>query len=397
MRDVYIVSAARTPIGRFGGALASLGPADLAAHAMRAALDRGKVDGAALDGYIFGHVLAAGHGQLVPRQAALKAGIPDSVDGFHVNMVCSSGMVAGMSALAYIQSGQTDLMLTGGVESMSQTGFFLSQGARWGYKYLGGRTEPLVDLLAYDGLTDPMSGELMGIQTERLAREMEITRKDVDAIALASNLRAAAATASGALTAEIAPVEITSRKGTTVVDRDEGIRPDTTEESLAALGPAFGPEGILTAGNSSQISDGAAAIILASEDAVKAHGLSPIAKILGGVWAAGPAYRFAEAPVPGIRKLLDKTGMEIGDFDLFENNEAFAVSSIIFEQQLGVSQDKLNVHGGAIALGHPIGSSGSRLIVTLLGALAARGGTTGIAALCHGTGGATAMAVERVA
>lgn len=397
MRDVYIVSAARTPIGRFGGALSTLGPVDLAAHAMRAALERGDVDGAALDGYIFGQVLTAGHGQLVPRQAALKAGIPDDVDGFHVNMVCSSGMVAGMSALAFIQSGQTELMLTGGVESMSRTGFFLSQGARWGYKYLGGRTEPLVDLLAYDGLTDPMSGELMGTQTERLAREFEITRQDVDAIALASNHRAAEATASGALTAEIAPIEIAGRKGTTIVEVDEGFRQDTTEESLAALRPAFEPEGILTAGNSSQISDGAAAMVLASEDAVKAHGLSPIAKILGGVWAAGPAYRFAEAPVPGVRKLLDKTGMGLEDFDLFENNEAFAVNNIIFERQLGVPQEKLNVHGGAIALGHPIGASGSRLIVTLLGALAARGGTTGIAALCHGTGGATAMAVERVA
>ena len=397
MRDVYIVSATRTPIGRFGGALASLGPVDLAAHAMSAALDRGGVDGAALDGYIFGHVLTAGHGQLVPRQAALKAGIPDTVDGFHVNMVCSSGMVAGMSALAFIQSGQTDLMLTGGVESMSQTGFFLSKGARWGYKYLGGKTEPLVDLLAYDGLTDPMSGELMGTQTERLARERDISRQDVDAIALASNLRAAEATESGALTAEIAPIEIKSRKGTTVVDRDEGFRAGTTEESLAGLRPAFEPEGILTAGNSSQISDGAAAILLASEDAVKAHGLKPIAKILGGVWAAGPAYRFAEAPVPGVQKLLDRVGMEIGDFDLFENNEAFAVNSVVLEQQLGVPQDKLNVHGGAIALGHPIGASGSRLIVTLLGALGARGDSTGIAALCHGTGGATAMAVERIA
>jgi len=394
--DVFIVAAARTPIGRFGGGLVDQSPVDLAAHAMRAALDRGGVDGAQLDGYIFGNVLSGGHGQLIPRQAAIKAGIPETVDGYHVNMVCSSGMAAVMNAVAHIRAGYDQLMLAGGVESMSQTGFYLSHGARWGYKYLGGRTEPLVDLLAYDGLTDPMSGEMMGDQTERLSAELGITREEIDVIAAESHRRAAEATESGALTREIAPIEIATRKGTVVVDRDEGIRPDTTVETLAKLRPAFRPDGILTAGNSSQISDGAAALIVASEDAVKAHGLKPIARLLAGTWAAGAPWRFAEAPTPGIRKLLGRLKMTTDDFDLWENNEAFAVNSVIFERDLGVGQERLNVHGGAVALGHPIGCTGARIIVTLLGALEARDKTLGVATLCHGTGGATTVAVERV-
>jgi len=397
VKEVFIVSAARTPIGRFGSALASVSPVDLGAHAMRAALERASVEGGDLDGFVFGNVLSAGHGQHIPRQAAIKAGVPEDVDGYHVNMVCSSGMIAVMNAATHIRAGEAEIMLAGGTESMSQTGFFLSHGARWGYKYLGGRTEPLVDLLAYDGLTDPMTGELMGNQTERLASELGIRREDVDAIAAESNRRAAAATESGALTAEIAPIEVRGRKGPLIVERDEGIRADTTAETLASLRPAFERDGVLTAGNSSQISDGAAALVLASGDAVRAHGLKPVAKILGGVWSAGPGWRFAEAPVPGVRKLLAEIDMEIGDFDLFENNEAFALNSIVFERQLGVGQDVLNVHGGAVALGHPIGASGARLVVTLLGALAARGATLGIAALCHGTGGATAVALERLA
>lgn len=396
MTDVYVVSAARTPMGRFGSALASLSPMELGAHAMKAALGRAGVDGGALDGYAFGNVLSGGHGQHIPRQAAHLAGIPDEVDGYHVNMVCSSGMIAFMNATMHLRGGLDHLFLAGGTESMSQTGFYLSHGARWGYKFLGGRTEPLVDLLAYDGLTDPLTDEIMGNQTERLAAELGITRASIDAVAAASHQRAAAATESGALTAEIEPIEILSRKGTTVVDRDEGIRPDTTEESLARLRPAFEKDGILTAGNASQISDGSAALVLASEEAVKAHGLSPIARVLGGTWSAGPGYRFAEAPVPAVRKLMERTGLSLEDIDLFENNEAFAVNSVIFEQQLGVSQDKLNVHGGAVALGHPIGATGARIIVTLLGALAARDQTLGVATLCHGTGGSTAVALERL-
>jgi acetyl-CoA C-acetyltransferase len=286
--------------------------------------------------------------------------------------------------------------LAGGFESMTQTGFMLSQRARWGYKTLLGAPEQLVDVLQHDGLTDPVTGEAMGAQTDRLAREYGVTRAELDEVAALSHARAARATQSEVFVREIAAIEVATKKGRERVDQDEGIRPDTTTETLAKLRPAFGPDGLLTAGNSSQISDGAAALVLASKSAIDAHRLRPVGKVLGGAWAAGPTWRFAEAPIPAVRKLLDKLKMKLGDFDLFENNEAFALNNLLFERQLGVERDRLNVHGGAIALGHPIGASGARLIVTLLNALQERDASFGIAALCHGTGGGTAMAIERV-
>jgi acetyl-CoA C-acetyltransferase len=279
---------------------------------------------------------------------------------------------------------------------MSTAGFYLTSRARWGYKYLGGQNEPLIDLLAYDGLTDPTTGEMMGTQTDRLAAEYGVTREEVDEVSVASHLRAAAATENGTLTAEIAPIEVRARKGSQTIAADEGIRPDSSMESLARLRPAFTDDGIITAGNASQISDGAAAMLIASEAAVKAHGLKPIAKILGSTWSAGPSWRFAEAPAPAVEKLLAKTGLAKEDVGLWENNEAFAVSTVLFERQLGIDRDKINVHGGAVALGHPIGATGARIMVTLLGALAARNETIGVAALCHGTGGSTAIALERL-
>ncbi len=397
MQDVYIVTAVRTPIGKFGGALKDHSPVDLAAHAMKAALERVGVEGKDLDGYIFGNVLRGGHGQLIPRQAALKAGIPKEVDGLAVDMVCSSGMISVMTAATMIRAGEADLLLAGGVESMSQAGFYLSARARWGYKFLLGAPEQLVDLLLYDGLTDPMSGEAMGEQTERLAAEHGITREELDEIALMSHRRAAEATERCYFADEIVPITYRERRETKTLDRDEGIRPDTTREALASLKPAFRKDGVLTAGNSSQISDGAAALLLASRAAVERHGLQPIARLLGGAWAAGEPWRFPEAPVPAVRRLLDRLDRRIEDFDLFENNEAFAINSILFHRMLGVPYEKLNVHGGAIALGHPIGCSGARIIVTLVHALRRHNGTLGLAAICHGTGGGTAVAVERLA
>jgi len=397
MQDVYIVTAVRTPIGKFGGALKDYSPVDLAAHAMKAALERASVEGKDLDGYIFGNVLRGGHGQLIPRQAALKAGIPKEVDGLAVDMVCSSGMISVMTAATMIRAGEADLLLAGGVESMSQAGFYLSARARWGYKFLLGAPEQLVDLLLYDGLTDPMSGEAMGEQTERLAAEHGITREELDEIALMSHRRAAEATERCYFADEIVPITYRERRETKTLDRDEGIRPDTTREALAALKPAFRKDGVLTAGNSSQISDGAAALLLASRAAVERYGLRPLARLLGGAWAAGEPWRFPEAPVPAVRRLLDRLDRRIEDFDLFENNEAFAINSILFHRMLGVPYEKLNVHGGAIALGHPIGCSGARIIVTLVHALRRHNGTLGLAAICHGTGGGTAVAVERLA
>jgi acetyl-CoA C-acetyltransferase len=396
MHDVYIASAVRTPIGKFAGVFKDIAPVDLGALAMRAALQRAGVEGQILDLDVFGNVLRAGHGQLLPRQAALKAGIPDSVDGFAVDMVCSSAMMSVLSAANAIRTGDAQLVLAGGFESMTQAGFMLSARARLGYKTLLGAPEQLIDVMQYDGLTDPTNNEPMGVEAERLAREYGVTRRELDEVAALSQLRAAHATKSEIFAREIAPVDIKTPKGNERIDQDEGIRPTTTLETLAALRPSFAPDGVLTAGNSSQLSDGAAAIVLAGEEAVAAHGLTPLAKLLAGSWAAGPTWRFPEAPIPAARKVFDRLKMQVGDFDLFENNEAFALSTILFERQLGVPRDKLNVHGGAIALGHPIGATGARLVVTLLNGLAERDQTYGLAALCHGTGGGTALALERL-
>ncbi|MCH8122518.1 MAG: thiolase family protein [Bacteroidetes bacterium] len=396
MEDIFIVSAVRTPLGKFGGALASHSPVDLAAHAMKSVLTAANVDGAELDLYIFGNVLGAGHGQLIPRQAALKAGIPDNVDGVSLDMVCSSGMMSIMQASALIRAGDAGLVLAGGVESMSDVGFYLSSRARWGYKFLMGKPEQVKDLLLYDGLTDPTTDEAMGAQAERLAAENGVTREEVDEVAAESHRRASSAWTSGAFEHEVTPIEYRHKKEARMLEQDEGIRSDTTVESLSSLRTAFGVDGILTAGNSSQISDGASAILLANRATVGRLDLQPIAKLMGGTWSAGETWRFPEAPIPAVRKLLQKTNLKIEDFDLFENNEAFALNSILFHRMLGVDLDTLNVHGGAVALGHPIGCSGARIVTTLVHALATRDADKGLAAICHGTGGGTSVAIERV-
>lgn len=397
MKEVYIVSAVRTPIGKYAGSLIDTSPVDLAAHAMKAALERAKVEGKELDLYIFGNILKHGHGQLLPRHAAIKAGIPADVDGYSLDMLCSSGMMSTMNGTSMIKSGDADLVLVGGVESMSQSGFHVSHKARYGLG-LSALSGPLTfkDVLLEEGLTDPMTGELMGEETDRLVADYGVTREELDEVAYLSNSRAHAATENGHFAREIAPLEIKKRKGSEVFAKDEGIRPETTLESLASLRPAFGKEGRLTAGNSSQISDGAAAMVLASQAAVEQYGLKPIGRVLGATWAAGEPWRFVEATVPAIQKLTDKLDMSLDDFDLFENNEAFALNNVLLRKVLEISYDKINVYGGAIALGHPIGCSGARIIVTLLNALQQQGGKYGMASLCHGTGGATAFAVERL-
>ncbi|CAN5735613.1 thiolase family protein [soil metagenome] len=392
---VYVVSAVRSAIGRFGGAFKDLTPPELAAPVMKAALERAGIGGDKLDLVIMGNVLRGGHGQLVPRQAAFLAGIPKQVDALAVDMVCSSGMAAVITAAAQINAGEVDVILAGGFESMSGAGFGLDAAARWGYKYspAGAR---IVDLMARDGLSDPESGEAMGQQTEQLIEEEGVTRRELDEIAALSNQRAAAATGSGEFADEIVPVPFRDRKEEKQLTVDEGFRADTTIDSLSALRPAFKTDGRLTAANSSQISDGAAALVLASENAVKEHRLTPIARITGSSWAAGEPYRFPEAPIPAVEKLLKRQGKSINDFDLFENNEAFALNSILFTRRLGVDIEQLNVNGGAIALGHPIGASGARILVTLIHALQNRGGSLGLAAICHGTGGGTVTSLELV-
>ena len=396
MREVYLVSAVRTPIGHFGGALKDHSPVDLAAPVMREAVKRAGIDGGDLDFYSLGHILKGGHGQLIPRQAAAKAGIPDSVNGVALDMVCSSGMMSIISGSSMIRAGDAEIVLAGGTESMSGTGFYMSSRARWGYKFLMGSPEQLVDLVLYDGLTDPMSGEAMGDQTERLASEHGFTRAELDAVSAGSHQKAAQAQSEGHFSDEMVPLEYRSRRETKTLDYDEGVRPDTTMESLARLRPAFSKDGVFTAGNSSQISDGAAALVLASADAVDRLGLKPIARLLGGSWSAGESWRFAEAPIPAVKKLLDKINLQLDDFDLFENNEAFSINNLLFNRMLDVPEDRLNVNGGAVALGHPIGCSGARIVVTLVHALRSRDKQHGLAAICHGTGGGTALAVERV-
>jgi len=395
MQEAYIISTARTPLGRFGGVLANCSPVELGTHTIQAVLKQAEISGESLDLYILGNVLRAGHGQSLPRQAALKAGVPESVNGYAVDMVCSSAMMSVINATTAINAQAADLVLAGGMESMSQTGFLLSHRARWGYKSLSS-PEQLTDILLYDGLTDPTSSETMGEQAERLASAYNITRAELDEVALYSHQRAAIATAQGTFKREIAPIEVKSKTGTLLVDKDEGIRPESTLESLGKLKPAFTEEGIFTAGNSSQLSDGAAAMIVASKKAVEQHGFKPIARIFGGTWVGGETWRFPEVPIVAVQKLLAKLKMRIYDFDLFENNEAFALSNVLFNRLLGVPYEKLNVHGGAIALGHPIGASGARIIVTLLNALQERDAQLGLAAVCHGTGGGTAIAVERL-
>jgi acetyl-CoA C-acetyltransferase len=312
-------------------------------------------------------------------------------------MLCSSGMMSVMNGVSMLKANEVDLVLTGGVESMSQAGFYIPHQARYGLG-LSALKAPLElkDILLNEGLTDPLTGELMGQETDRLAKEYGLARQELDEVAYLSHRRAAEATVKGYFAEEITPIMVKKQKSQELLTKDEGIRPETTPETLARLRPAFAEDGRLTAGNSSQISDGAAALILASLKAVEHYSLKPIGRILGSAWAAGESWRFAEAPIPAVRKLLAKLGLRIDDVDLFENNEAFALNSVIFRNELEVSYDKLNIFGGAIALGHPVGCSGTRIIVTLLNALAQRDGKLGLASLCHGTGGATAIAIERL-
>jgi len=396
MPDVYIVDAVRTPIGSFGGALKDHSAVDLAAHVMAASIERSGAPAEALDMVIFGNILRAGQGQLVTRQAARKAGVPDSVDGFTVDMVCSSGMLSLMQAATMIKAGEADLLLTGGTESMSGTGFYLSHRARWGYKFLMGNPEGLTDLLLHDGLTDPFSGEAMGVQTEQLAAEKGITRAQLDEVAALSHERAEQAWAEGAFDAEVVPIEYRVKRDMVELGKDQGIRAGTTAASLGNLRPAFTSDGVLTAGNSSQISDGASAIMVASESAVKKYDLKPLARVMASSWAAGAPWRFPEAPVPAVEKVLQKTGHSIKDVGLFENNEAFSLNTVLMRDMLGVPYELLNVHGGAIALGHPIGCSGARIVTTLVHGMHRHGVDRGIASICHGTGGGTAVALERV-
>ncbi|AAY80325.1 thiolase family protein [Sulfolobus acidocaldarius] len=390
MDNVYIVSAVRTPLGKFGGSLKDISPSELGSVVIREAVNRAKVDPKLIDIVIMGNVLRAGHGQDLARQASIKAGIPAKTDAYCVDMVCSSGMISTINAVQMIKSEDADIVVAGGMESMSRASFAIGSEIRWGTKMLMNKSLDIIDTMIIDGLTDPFNFKVMGQEADMVAREHEITRRELDEVAYESHRRATIATEKGYFKDEIVPLNVDGR----VVDKDEGIRADTTLEKLLQLKPAFGSDGLHTAGNSSQISDGAAALVFVSESAVRKFKLEPIARVLGYSWIGIESWKFPEAPIYSVKKLLDKINIPLSKFDYFENNEAFAVNNVLFNRYLGVSYDRLNVYGGAIALGHPIGASGSRILVTLLNVLRKMNGKYGIASICHGIGGSTAIAVE---
>ena len=402
--DVYIVSAARTPIGRFGGALSTVPATQLGGVAIRAAMERsGLPVDAPVDDVLMGQVLQAGVGQAPARQAALAAGLPDTTSATTINRVCGSGLKAIMLGAAEIRAGDAEIVVAGGMESMNLAPYLLPQ-ARTGYR-LGDGT--LVDSTVHDGLWCAIEGCHMGTHAERVAISEQVSREDQDAFALRSHERAVAAIDAGRFEDELVPVTVRDAKGReTAVAVDENPRRDSSLEALARLRPVFDlPEGedrgdatigTVTAGNAPGITDGAAATVVASAAAVERYGLAPLARIVGYAQAeVTPKWLFL-APVEGVGRLLERTGMAIGDFDLIEINEAFAAQTLADGRALGFDWDRVNVNGGAIALGHPIGASGARIVATLLHELRRRGGRYGLATLCLGGGGSVAMAFERV-
>ncbi len=391
MPGSVIVSSARTPIGKLSGAFASLSAMDLGGVAIKAALERGGVGPEQIDYVLMGQVLQAGQGQITSRQAAEKAGIPMTVPAMTVNKVCLSGINAIYLADQMIQSGDAEVVVAGGMESMTAAPYVLPS-ARGGYRMGNGE---LVDSLIHDGLWCAFDAEHMGTGTQRYANEKEIARDAQDELAAKSHERAAAAIKEGRFADEIAPVEIPQRKGEPVlVDEDEGVRPGTTTESLAALKPAFGKEGTITAGNASQISDGAAAVVMTSREKADELGLTPIAELLGYGMVAGPDPSLLHQPSRAIKRALEPLDKTAKDVDLFEINEAFAAVGVASMRDLGISDDVVNVNGGAIALGHPVGMSGTRVVLTLINELRRRGGGIGAAALCGGGGQGDAAIVR---
>ncbi len=391
MNDVVIVSAARTPIGRFNGAFAQVAAPELGAAAIHATLERAGIDPAQVDECFMGNVISAGLGQAPARQAALRGGLPQSVGATLVSKVCGSGLKAVMLGAALIRAGDADIIVAGGMENMSRGPYLLPQG-RTGYRLGNGE---ILDATVHDGLWCAFEAQHMGNAAEWIARAQHVTRDQQDAFALRSHQRAIAAQDSGLFDAEIVPVAIPGPKGQqTLLHHDESPRRDTSLEALAKLRPAFDSSGSVTAGNAPGITDGAAALLLMSEARAATLGLAPLARIVAVAQAAVPPAEVFTAPPFAVQKLLQRSGTSVDDYDLFEINEAFAAQVIANMRVLGIDPDRLNVNGGSIALGHPIGASGARVLVTLLYALKQRGGQRGLATLCLGGGEAVALAVE---
>jgi acetyl-CoA C-acetyltransferase len=393
MSDAFILSSARTPIGKFGGGLSTVPATQLGAVAIRAAVERAGIAPERVDEVFMGQVIQAGAGQAPARQAALKAGLPNGVGATTINKVCGSGLKAVMLGAAAIRAGDADVIVAGGMENMN-LGPYLLPGARAGYRL--GNAE-LVDATVRDGLWCAICDVHMGMHAERVAAKHDVTREAQDEFAVRSHERALAAIADGRFAEEIVPVEVPGKKGPTIVETDENPRSDTSLEALTRLKPAFQSEGgTVTAGNAPGITDGAAALVLVSEAAMAREGVRPIARITGYAQAdVAPEWLF-EAPIDGVRRLLGKLDLKLDEFDLIEINEAFAAQVLADGNALGFDWDRVNVNGGAIALGHPIGASGARVLTTLLHELRRRGGRRGLATLCLGGGGAVALAVEMV-
>lgn len=392
MRDVLVAGAVRTPIGRFGGGLAGLTAAELGAVAAGESLRRAGLQPDQVDETIFGCARQAGGGPNPARQVSWRAGVPQEVPAYTVNMACGSGVKTIDLGFKAIRDGDAEVVLAGGTESMSRVPYLLP-GARWGYK-MG--HQPAVDGMYQDGFLCPLAEQIMGETAERLAEIYSIPRAAQDAFALRSQQRAGRAQAAGRFTAEICPVKVPARKGEVEVSADEHLRPDTTPEQLAKLVPVFKGGGSVTAGNSSGITDGAAAVTLVSAERARELGLRPQARVLGVAAAGVDPKIMGLGVVPAVRRLLAQLGRQLSDFDLLEVNEAFAAQVLACDRELGFDPERLNVNGGAIALGHPIGATGTRIVVTLLHELQRRGARLGLAALCVSGGMGLAAAFERL-
>ncbi len=391
MKEAVILSAVRTPVGKFGGSLKNFSSPQLGAMAIAEAVKRAGVAGTDIQECIMGIVLPAGTGQNPARQAALGAGLPVEIGSFNVNKVCGSGLKSVMLASNSIRAGEHDLIVAGGMENMSAAPYLLMEG-RFGYR-LG--DNKVVDHMVKDGLWDAPTDQHMGITAEIVAQRFNVTREEADQLACQSHIKAAAAMKDGRFDREMMPVMIKSKKETIEFRTDEGVRADSTVESLAKLRPAFQEGGIVTAGNASQISDGAASVVVASREYAEEHGLKPLAAIVDYNTGGTKPEWIMEAPIISTRALMERNKLAIDDIDLFEHNEAFATASVAVKRELNVPDDRFNVNGGAIALGHPIGASGARVLTSLIYALHDRNKRTGLATLCLGGGNAVSMLVRR--
>jgi acetyl-CoA C-acetyltransferase len=394
MEEIVILSAARTAIGKYGKSLKGVKVTELGATAIAEAVKRATLNPADIEECIMGNVISTGLGQNPARQSAIAAGIPVEVGSYTVNDVCGSGLKSVMNAADAIKAGEYNVIAAGGMESMSNIPYYVD-GMRWGPAGSMGNQE-MTDTMIHDGLWDIFNNQHMGMTAEIIAERFGITRQDADQLSVDSNKKAAAAIAAGKFKKEIVPYTVKSKKGDTVFEVDEGVRADTTMESLAGLRPAFKRDGgVVTAGNSSQLSDGAAAVVVASRSWAEKRGIKPLASIAAYGERGVKPELIMEAPIPTTEYVLKKAGMKIDDIDLFEHNEAFATASCAVKKALNVPDDKFNVNGGAVALGHPIGCSGSRVLTTLIYELKARQKETGLCTLCLGGGNAVTMIVRR--